>query len=126
LTGAIYHPRHRFIRFLIYRYGPCCKIVRSGGAIYVGSGAGRGYRGRSGAAFRAPILADEPPYIIAAQRYLNGNLSAPRPRTAADYLGATPDNFEHPPLVKYLFGVAQWLDGAPHSLSVPRVVSAGR
>lgn len=71
-----------------------------------------------------PILADEPTYIIAAQRYLTGNLWAPRPRTAANYLGATPDNFEHPPLVKYLFGVAQWVDGAPHSLNAPRVVSA--
>lgn len=72
----------------------------------------------------APILADEPTYIIAAQRYLTGNLWAPRPRTAANYLGATPDNFEHPPLVKLLFGVAQWVDGAPHSLNAPRVVSA--
>ena len=72
----------------------------------------------------APILADEPTYIIAAQRYLTGNLWPPRATTAANYLGATPDNFEHPPLVKYLFAIAQWIDDAPHSLAAPRATSA--
>jgi 4-amino-4-deoxy-L-arabinose transferase-like glycosyltransferase len=72
----------------------------------------------------APILADEPTYIIAAQRYLTGNLWAPRSPKAANYLGATPDNFEHPPLVKYIFGVSQWIDGNPLSLDAPRVMSA--
>jgi 4-amino-4-deoxy-L-arabinose transferase-like glycosyltransferase len=72
----------------------------------------------------APILADEPTYIIAAQRYWTGNLWAPRSPSAANYLGATPDNFEHPPLVKFLFGLAQWVDDAPHSLAAPRAMSA--
>jgi len=72
----------------------------------------------------APILADEPTYIIAAQRYWTGNLWPLRSPKAANYLGATPDNFEHPPLVKYLFAVAQWVDDAPHSLAAPRAASA--
>jgi 4-amino-4-deoxy-L-arabinose transferase-like glycosyltransferase len=71
----------------------------------------------------APIVADEPTYIIAARRYIQGQVAAPRPVKASNYLGATPDNFEHPPLVKYLFGIAQRLDGSPTSLNAPRVVS---
>jgi 4-amino-4-deoxy-L-arabinose transferase-like glycosyltransferase len=72
----------------------------------------------------APILADEPVYIAAAQRYWTGTLFAPRSPSAANYLGATPDNFEHPPLVKFLFAIAQWVDDAPHSLNAPRATSA--
>ena len=72
----------------------------------------------------APILADEPVYIAAAQRYWTGDLWPLRSPKAANYLGATPDNFEHPPLVKYLFAIAQWLDDAPHSLAAPRATSA--
>lgn len=72
----------------------------------------------------APILADEPTYITAARRYRSGTLLPLRKTNAANYLFATPDNFEHPPLVKYLFGAAQWLDGHPQSLDAARVVSA--
>jgi 4-amino-4-deoxy-L-arabinose transferase-like glycosyltransferase len=72
----------------------------------------------------APVLADEPTYISAARRYLDGSIRPSLPTTASGYLRLTPDNFEHPPLVKYLFGLSQRLDGSPGSLGAVRAVSA--
>jgi hypothetical protein len=69
----------------------------------------------------APILADEPVYTTAGWRYLYGKVSSPPPfRSQA----ATPANFEHPPLAKYLFGLAQRLSGTPGDLTASRCVSA--
>ena len=69
----------------------------------------------------APILADEPVYAAAGRRYLHGEAGSP-PRFTAQL--ELPDNFEHPPLTKYLFGLAQTLVGAPEDLTAARCVSA--
>jgi hypothetical protein len=71
----------------------------------------------------APILADEPAYTTAAWRYLTGTVGPPVP-VSAGHLAGNPDNFEHPPLVKYLFAAAERLAGTPHGLTAARVVSA--
>jgi 4-amino-4-deoxy-L-arabinose transferase-like glycosyltransferase len=71
-----------------------------------------------------PILNDEPTYTVAAQRYLTGNILPPVPPSAPDALHFTHDNFEHPPLVKFLFGIAEWLDRDPTSMTAARAVSA--
>jgi 4-amino-4-deoxy-L-arabinose transferase-like glycosyltransferase len=70
----------------------------------------------------APILADEPTYTETAWRYLHGQVHPVL--SSGSTLIATPDNFEHPPLAKYLFGLAQLIDGTPSSLSAARAVSA--
>ena len=56
----------------------------------------------------APILADEPTYIDSGWRYVHGV--------------PNPGNFEHPPLAKYLFGLAQIVAGTPSDLTASRVV----
>lgn len=56
--------------------------------------------------FRA-VAPDEPTYAEAAWLYING-----RSGQAPSHVGAaTPANFEHPPLAKLLFGVAQLVAG---------------
>ena len=70
----------------------------------------------------APILADEPTYIETAWRYVHGQVH-PVVSSGSTLIG-TPDNFEHPPLAKYLFGVAQLIDGTPSSLPAARAVCA--
>jgi len=58
----------------------------------------------------APILADEPTYVDSGWRYVHGVADA--------------GNFEHPPLAKYLFGLAEMVAGTPSSLTAARVVSS--
>ena len=58
----------------------------------------------------APILGDEPAYTAAGWLYLHGHVSSPAPYRSQ---AATPANFEHPPLAKYLFGLAQTVSGTP-------------
>lgn len=70
----------------------------------------------------APILADEPTYVDAGWRYLHGLVHTPT--TSGGTLVAAPGNFEHPPLAKYLFGLAQVLDGRQSDLTASRCVSA--
>lgn len=67
------------------------------------------------------LLADEPIYAKAAWIYVHGSPLPPSRSTSA--LAATVDNFEHPPLAKYLFGIAQLLAGRL-SITVDRAVSA--
>ncbi len=64
------------------------------------------------------VAADEPTYAVAGWRYLHGTTHIPPLPTAP----ANSDNFEHPPLAKYLYGTAEWLAG---HVSVPadRIVS---
>lgn len=71
----------------------------------------------------APIVADEPTYTSAAWRYVHGQVLAPVPLTGGRP-ALTPDNFEHPPLAKYLFGLAQLVDGTPSGLTAARAISA--
>ncbi|MBA8949384.1 ArnT family glycosyltransferase [Actinomadura namibiensis] len=63
-------------------------------------------------------LVDELVYVTAGWRYLHGQQLPLGP--AAEF---TVDNFEHPPLVKYLFGIAQVIAGHP-SLTAARLVAA--
>ena len=70
----------------------------------------------------APILADEPTYIDSGWRYVHGLVHAPA--TSGSSIVAAPGNFEHPPLAKYLFGLAQVLDGTASDLTASRCVSA--
>lgn len=70
--------------------------------------------------FRFPaVAADEPTYAVAAWRYIHGDHALPP-------AGGTTNlhNFEHPPLAKLLFGVAQLPVGHP-SLPADRLVAAG-
>ncbi|MEY9837628.1 ArnT family glycosyltransferase [Streptacidiphilus sp. EB103A] len=67
------------------------------------------------------VLSDEPIYAKAAWIYVHGQTLPSTHGTSA--LAATVDNFEHPPLVKYLFGVAQLMAGKP-SITADRAVSA--
>ncbi|HEU5427427.1 MAG TPA: phospholipid carrier-dependent glycosyltransferase [Actinocrinis sp.] len=46
------------------------------------------------------------------------------PGRHVDLAHATAANFEHPPLAKYLFGLAQWVAGTPNGLTASRTVSA--
>lgn len=71
----------------------------------------------------APIVADEPTYMRAAWRYVHGQVLAPVPLTGGRP-ALTPDNFEHPPLAKYLFGLSQLIDGNSSSLTAARAISA--
>lgn len=61
---------------------------------------------------------DEPFYSIAAWRYVHGDVAPPPTNGLASF-----DNLEHPPVAKYLFGVAQLLVGHP-SVTADRVVAA--
>jgi 4-amino-4-deoxy-L-arabinose transferase-like glycosyltransferase len=60
---------------------------------------------------------DEPYYAQAAWRYVHGLTSVPPTGTSSNF-----DNFEHPPLAKYLFGLAQLVAGHP-SIVADRVVA---
>lgn len=70
----------------------------------------------------APILADEPTYIDAGWAYVHGRVSPPGRYAGLAHTAA--GNFEHPPLAKYLFGLAQWIAGTPNGLTASRAVSA--
>lgn len=70
----------------------------------------------------APIVADEPTYIGAGWSYLRGRVAPPGSYTGLAHAAA--GNFEHPPLAKYLFGLAQWIAGTPSGLTASRAVSA--
>ena len=61
---------------------------------------------------------DEPYYALAAWRYVHGDHAAPPAGTVGSF-----DNFEHPPLAKYLFGFAELFAGHP-SVVAARVVAA--
>ncbi|MFC1437110.1 phospholipid carrier-dependent glycosyltransferase [Streptacidiphilus sp. N1-10] len=67
------------------------------------------------------ILADEPTYQKAAWSYVHGQDLLSAHGTPAAAVGGV--NFQHPPLAKYLFGVAQLLAGRP-SITADRAVSA--
>ena len=60
---------------------------------------------------------DEPYYAIAAWRYVHGDDNPPPTGTFSNF-----DNFEHPPLAKYLFGFAQLFAGHA-SVVADRVVA---
>jgi 4-amino-4-deoxy-L-arabinose transferase-like glycosyltransferase len=70
----------------------------------------------------APILADEPTYIESAWQYVHGTVRPPT--VSGTTLVSAPGNFEHPPLTKYLFGLAQVLDGHADDLTASRCVSS--
>jgi 4-amino-4-deoxy-L-arabinose transferase-like glycosyltransferase len=70
----------------------------------------------------APILADEPTYVQNGWLYVHGQ--AHPPTVSGSSLVSVAGNFEHPPLTKYLFGLAQLLDGHAASLTASRCVSA--
>ena len=70
----------------------------------------------------APILADEPTYVESAWQYVHGTVSPPT--VSGSTLVSAPGNFEHPPLTKYLFGLAELLSGHPNDLAAARCVSA--
>lgn len=70
----------------------------------------------------APILADEPTYVTSGWRYLHGQAGGPPAYHGSDV--AVPGNYEHPPLAKYLFGLAQMVTGTPRDLTAARCVSA--
>jgi 4-amino-4-deoxy-L-arabinose transferase-like glycosyltransferase len=70
----------------------------------------------------APILADEPTYIDSAWQYVHGTVHAPT--VSGSTLVSAPGNFEHPPLAKYLFGIAQMLAGHADDLTASRCVSS--
>ena len=67
------------------------------------------------------VLFDESTYARAGWRYVHGRLLSPR--FDVNPLHATPDNFEHPPLAKMMFGLAQLLLGHP-STHACRAVAA--
>jgi len=67
------------------------------------------------------VLADELTYSSVAWTYVHGQ--AKTPHLGGSMLTPAPDNFEHPPLAKLLFGLAQELVGHP-SITVDRCVSA--
>lgn len=66
---------------------------------------------------RAPVLFDEPLYADMGWRYLHWNALPTAEKVAAA------SNFEHPPLAKLLFGLAQVLVGHP-SITAARAVAA--
>jgi hypothetical protein len=70
----------------------------------------------------APILADEPTYVESAWQYVHGTVHPPT--VSGTTLVSVPGNFEHPPLTKYLFGLAQMLDGHANDLTASRCVSS--
>ena len=66
-----------------------------------------------------PVFAfDEPFYAIAGWRYVHGEHGTPPAGLPSNF-----DNFEHPPLAKYLYGLAQLVAGHP-SVEADRVVAA--
>lgn len=73
--------------------------------------------------FRIPVaqvLWDEPIYSLAGWRYIHRDVFAPG---EGGSLGEFVDNFEHPPLAKYLFGIGQVVAGG-QSITATRVVAA--
>ena len=67
-----------------------------------------------------PVLTDEPTYANAGWRYVHGQTF---PAGSGGSLGALADNFEHPPLTKYLFGLAELVAGAP-TITATRAIAA--
>lgn len=70
----------------------------------------------------APILADEPTYAASGWGYLHGQVGAPPAYSGPEV--SVPGNYEHPPLAKYLFGLAEFVTGTPRDLTAARCVSA--
>lgn len=72
----------------------------------------------------AEILADEPTYVKSAWAYVHGKAAQPPAVSrVGGQLVAVPGNFEHPPLAKLLFGLAQIVMGSPDGLTAARFVS---
>ena len=69
-----------------------------------------------------PILPDEPSYTRNGWWYVHGLVHPPR--VPFHSLIPVRGNFEHAPLAKYLFGLAQLIDGTPADLAASRCVSA--
>ena len=70
-----------------------------------------------------PQLADEPVYLHAAWRYVHGLNETLIKLTSGQWRVPYADNYVHPPLAKYLFGVAQWVIGE-QSVAADRAVAA--
>jgi hypothetical protein len=64
------------------------------------------------------VASDEPTYSVAAWRYIHGDHALPPSGGATNA-----HNFEHPPLAKLLFGLAQLPAGHP-SIPADRLVAA--
>lgn len=71
----------------------------------------------------ASLAADEPVYLRAGRRYVSGVHDVLTRRPDGRWRVVFSDNFEHPPLAKYLFGFAQALVGRP-SISAGRAVAS--
>jgi hypothetical protein len=107
---AIIEPAHRSTRVRWRRpsaFAAAVAIVSGWGA--VANLARLGFPG---------YAVDEPVYAIAAWRYVHGD-TGPVPTGQFSNF----DNFEHPPLAKYLFGLAELVAGHP-SVVADRVVAA--
>ncbi|HEY6277361.1 MAG TPA: phospholipid carrier-dependent glycosyltransferase [Streptosporangiaceae bacterium] len=68
------------------------------------------------------VLSDEPTYVYAAWRYVEDKVGPPLSVTSS----SSPfdrANFQHPPLAKWFFGIAQLVAGHP-SVTADRVVAA--
>ena len=75
----------------------------------------------------APILAGEPTYVEAGWQYVHGTVHAPTVVGGGGSSGAlvaAPGDFGHPPLAKYLFGLAQLLGGQADDLTAARCVGS--
>ena len=57
------------------------------------------------------VLSDEWVYALGASQYVHGRVAAPLPVSAAKHYITNPDNFEHPPLAKWIYGIGQLLAG---------------
>jgi 4-amino-4-deoxy-L-arabinose transferase-like glycosyltransferase len=66
----------------------------------------------------SPVAFDEPLYAEAGWRYVHGLAGSPPTTLTSNF-----DNFEHPPLAKYLFGLAQLAVGHP-SVIADRALAA--
>jgi hypothetical protein len=71
----------------------------------------------------ATMLSDEPVYMHAAWRYLHSQTGPLHKLANGSWYVALPDNYEHPPLAKYLFGIAQIVVGQ-ETVAADRAVAA--
>lgn len=69
------------------------------------------------------VLSDEWVYALGASQYVHGRVAAPLPLSAARHYISNPDNFEHPPLAKWIYGIGQLLAGHL-SVSADRAIAA--
>ena len=65
---------------------------------------------------------DEPVYLLAGWRYLHGQSQVLRQLPNGSWVAPFSDNYEHPPLAKYLFGIAQSILGR-EDVAAGRVVA---